>query len=239
MLDEAVVLDGGLVASDALHAVPDDRPGVLTSSSKRAFDVFVASVILLLVIPIWLVMVVSIRATSPGPAIFRQERIGARGRPFVIWKFRTMHNGVPDISHRQFVTTEWMKESSGNDQIGRPFVYKLNSDPRITRVGSFLRKTSIDEVPQLINVLRGEMSLVGPRPPLAYEVAQYEPWQLERLSTRPGITGLWQVSGRNRLSHRQMCELDIRYVRDWNLALDVKIAIRTPWVMLVDRGGAS
>jgi lipopolysaccharide/colanic/teichoic acid biosynthesis glycosyltransferase len=94
-------------------------------------------------------------------------------------------------------------------------------------------------VPQLINVLRGEMSLIGPRPPLAYEVGVYERWQLERLSARPGITGLWQVSGRNRLTHRQMCELDIRYVREWNLALDVKIALRTPWVMLVDKGGAS
>jgi lipopolysaccharide/colanic/teichoic acid biosynthesis glycosyltransferase len=117
-------------------------------------------------------------------------------------------------------------------------IYKLQDDPRVTRVGRLLRTTSLDEVPQLINVLMGDMSLVGPRPPLEYEVAKYEPWQVERLTVRPGITGLWQVSGRNRLTYREMCEIDIRYARSWTFAGDLKIALRTPWAMWVDRGGA-
>jgi lipopolysaccharide/colanic/teichoic acid biosynthesis glycosyltransferase len=116
--------------------------------------------------------------------------------------------------------------------------YKLPRDQRVTAIGRILRKLSLDEVPQLINVLRGEMSIVGPRPPLRYEVENYEPWQLGRLAVRPGITGLWQVSGRNRLSFAEMCELDLQYIRSWSLRSDLSIMVRTPWVMLVDAGGA-
>ncbi len=116
--------------------------------------------------------------------------------------------------------------------------YKLRRDGRITGIGRFMRKLSLDELPQLLNVLRGEMSIVGPRPPLRYEVENYEGWQMARLAVRPGITGLWQVSGRNRLSFAEMCRLDIEYINSWNLRRDFSIMLRTPWVMLVDAGGA-
>jgi lipopolysaccharide/colanic/teichoic acid biosynthesis glycosyltransferase len=227
------------VDDTALETALANRPNVLTSRSKRVFDVLGALTLFVLTLPLWICAVLLIRATSPGPAIFQQERIGAGGRRFVLLKFRTMYHGVPDASHREFVTR--LIRAGANDVVPNEHgpAFKLTGDPRITAIGRWLRKTSVDELPQLINVIRGDMSLIGPRPPLAYEVSHYERWQLERLSTRPGITGLWQVSGRNRLTHREMCELDIHYIRNWSLLLDLKIAVRTPWVMLIDGGGAS
>jgi lipopolysaccharide/colanic/teichoic acid biosynthesis glycosyltransferase len=215
-----------------------EAPAALTSISKRALDLVAATLLLLIFSPIWLVVAIVIKVTSPGPVIFRQQRIGAGGVPFTVLKFRTMRHGSPDDAHRDFVTRFILGEVS-DDQHPDGAAYKLNGDARITSVGRMLRKLSIDEVPQLLNVIRGDMSLVGPRPPLAYEVDHYEPWQLERLTVRPGITGLWQVSGRNRLTHDQMCKLDIEYVRSWSLAKDLQIMVRTPWVMLVDGGGAA
>ena len=210
----------------------------LTSVRKRALDIIIASVLLVTVSPIWLITVLLIKATSPGPILFRQERIGVGGVRFVCLKFRTMHHGVSDAVHRNLVT-QMLETGETSAAGGHGIVYKLSHDPRIIRVGRWMRRTSLDELPQLINVLRGEMSIVGPRPPLPYEVERYEDWQQERLSVRPGITGLWQVSGRNRLTYNEMCALDIEYLRNWSVATDMLIMLSTPWVMFVDRGGAS
>jgi lipopolysaccharide/colanic/teichoic acid biosynthesis glycosyltransferase len=210
-----------------------ERPAALASAAKRALDVALASVLLVASVPIWLVAALIIRTSSPGPVLFRQERLGVGATPFTCYKFRTMHHGASDGPHRALVAA--MLSSRDSSEAGH---YKLNSDDRIIGAMRWMRRTSLDEIPQLINVLRGEMSIVGPRPPLPYEVEQYEPWQFERLHVRPGITGLWQVSGRNRLSYREMCALDVKYVRDWNFTSDLMIILSTPWVMFVDRGGA-
>ncbi len=222
-------------------AVPIERsltsptpPAALTSRSKRALDIIAAMLLLVLSSPIWLCAAVIIRLTSPGPILFRQQRIGVNGAPFTVLKFRTMHHGASDEAHRQLVT-KMIREGGMADGT----TYKLNGDKRIIEGVRWLRSTSLDELPQLINVLRGEMSLVGPRPPLPYEVEHYEEGQRERLSVRPGITGLWQVSGRNRLTFQEMCALDRAYIDTWSLWSDVKIMLLTPWVMFVDHGGAS
>lgn len=212
-------------------------PIALESAAKRAIDVVGAILLLVVFSPVWLLCSILIKATSRGPVLFRQERVGVGGSTFTMLKFRTMANGSTDSVHRDFV----MRYIRGETQVSldaRTAAYKLNDDRRVTKVGRVLRKVSIDEVPQLINVLRGDMSLVGPRPALPYEVDHYEPWQRERMSVRPGITGLWQVSGRNRLTHAEMCELDIEYIRNWSFGRDLAIMARTPWVMFVNRGGA-
>lgn len=204
------------------------------SRGKRMFDLVLAFVLLLIASPLLIAIAVAIRLSSPGPILFRQQRLGLHGRSFTLLKFRTMRHGAPEGLHERFVAL-WMSATLAGQGDG---AYKLTDDPRITRVGRWLRKLSLDELPQLLNVLRGEMSLVGSRPPLAYEVRKYEPWQRERLAARPGLTGLWQVSGRNRLTHAQMCRMDISYIKGWNFRQDLKIILRTPWVMFVDRGGA-
>lgn len=211
-------------------------PRAAISRSKRVLDVALAGALLAITSPVWLVLAVAIGATTRGPVLFRQQRIGLYGVPFTVLKFRTMHHRASEEAHERFVTS---MISALPAMTSTGAIHKLQDDLRITRVGRRIRRTSLDELPQLINVLRGEMSLVGPRPPLAYEVAKYEPWQLERLAVRPGITGLWQVSGRNRLTYFEMCEIDVRYVRGWSLWMDLRIILRTPWVMLVERGGAS
>ncbi len=206
------------------------------SRRKRALDVALAGTLLVVASPIWLALAVAIKLTTRGPVLFRQQRLGLDEVPFTLLKFRSMQFGAPETAHELFVTsmiTAMPTTSAGNG------IHKLQQDPRITRVGRWIRRTSLDELPQLINVLRGDMSMVGPRPPLAYEVARYEAWQHERLSVRPGITGLWQVSGRNRLTYAEMCEVDSRYVREWSFAMDLRIILRTPWAMFVERGGAS
>jgi lipopolysaccharide/colanic/teichoic acid biosynthesis glycosyltransferase len=211
-------------------------PRAAVSRSKRVLDVALAGALLAITSPVWLVLAVAIGATTRGPVLFRQQRIGLYGVPFTVLKFRTMHHRASEEAHERFVTS---MISGMPAMTSTGAIHKLQDDLRITRVGRWIRRTSLDELPQLINVLRGEMSLVGPRPPLAYEVAKYEPWQLERLAVRPGITGLWQVSGRNRLTYFEMCEIDVRYVHGWSLWMDLRIILRTPWVMLVQRGGAS
>jgi len=206
------------------------------SRRKRATDLALASSLLVVTSPIWLALAVAIKATTRGPILFRQERIGLNGAPFTLLKFRSMRHGASEEVHERFVASM----ISALPAIAPPHsIHKLQNDLRVTRVGRWIRRLSLDELPQLINVLRGEMSLVGPRPPLAYEVAKYEPWQHERLAVRPGITGLWQVSGRNRLTYVEMCEIDVRYVRGWSLSTDMRILLRTPWAVLVERGGAS
>jgi exopolysaccharide biosynthesis polyprenyl glycosylphosphotransferase len=206
---------------------------------KRVMDIVGASVVLILISPLLALVALAVALSSPGPILFFQERVGSGGRRFRLLKFRTMYRDADEGPHREYVkrliqADAHAAETDGNGQQ----VFKLVDDKRITPVGRFLRASSLDELPQLLNVLRGEMSLVGPRPPLPYEVDEYDYWQFQRLQFRPGITGLWQVSGRNHLTYRQMCEIDLDYVRRWSLWLDVQILARTIPVVLRNSGGA-
>jgi len=192
--------------------------------AKRCMDVVVAVTALIALAPVLLSIGALIRVDSAGPALFRQTRIGRDGRRFEIWKYRTMHVGARDQPHRQLIAQ--LQHRGVDAYPGQP-LQKLVDDPRVTRVGWWLRRLSIDELPQLINVLRGEMSLVGPRPLLIYEHQGLAGWKLDRTRMQPGITGLWQVSGRSRLSYEQMFELDVEYVRRWSPWLDVVILAMT------------
>lgn len=189
---------------------------------KQLIDVTVAAVGLLLCAPLFMLIALAIRLDSPGPVIFRQTRVGLRGRHFEIYKFRSMHVGAEE---QQDMLAD-RNEADGP-------IFKIRDDPRLTRVGRILRRLSLDELPQLVNVLRGEMSLVGPRPPIPAEVEKYQEWHKKRLAAPPGMTGLWQVSGRSRLSFDEMVLLDIYYIENWSLWLDFKILMRTiPKVLL-------
>jgi exopolysaccharide biosynthesis polyprenyl glycosylphosphotransferase len=208
---------------------------------KRVLDLIGAAVGLSVALPVMILVALAIKLTSAGPVFFLQERIGNGGRRFRVFKFRTMYDGVSDLAHRELVGKMLRGQEAAAAHVsgdGEP-VYKLINDQRITGVGRWLRRASLDELPQLFNVLRGDMSLVGPRPPLPYEFEAYDHWQFDRLQVRPGITGLWQVSGRNRLTYRQMCELDMQYIREWSLWLDVKILLKTPLVVLSNSGRAA
>ena len=194
-------------------------------SPSRQIDVLVAGFALVVLAPVMALILILIRLTSRGPAIFRQSRIGYRKRPFVMLKFRSMTVNCGDEVHRDFVG----RMLGGEDPRGRSGggLYKLQDDCRVTRVGRILRATSLDELPQLMNVLRGEMAIVGPRPALAWEVELYQPHHHERFEVKPGITGLWQVSGRSRLSMNEALELDVEYARRRSVALDLSIIVRT------------
>jgi lipopolysaccharide/colanic/teichoic acid biosynthesis glycosyltransferase len=208
---------------------------------KRGLDIVLSGIGLVVLAPFMAVVALLVRLDSAGSPVFGQERVGLEGKVFTVWKFRTMHDGASEAVHRHYVGQMLSREEpdpAAATVNGRK-VFKLTADPRVTRVGYWLRKTSIDELPQLLNVFRGEMSLVGPRPPLPYECEQYEAWQFERLCVRPGITGLWQVSGRSLLSYRRMCELDIEYIRKWSLLLDLVILLRTAPVVLFNMGQAT
>ena len=207
---------------------------------KRLIDVAGSMFGLILFSPIMLVTAVAIKATSPGPVIFRQARVGLRGRPFQFFKFRSMAVNSDDRIHREYVANliEGKLDTINKGDVDRP-LYKLRDDPRITKVGRFIRKTSIDELPQLVNVLKGDMSLVGPRPPLPYEAEKYESWHLRRvLEVRPGITGLWQVYGRSSTSFDEMVRLDLNYVRNASLWVDIRLLFATVRVLLGHRGAA-
>jgi lipopolysaccharide/colanic/teichoic acid biosynthesis glycosyltransferase len=200
--------------------------------AHRGFD-FVATLLLLVILaPVMLAAAALVRLSSIGPALFRQTRIGRNGRPFTMFKFRTMYVGRDDARQRDLN----IKEIFGVEGCpGRDGLFKLDDDPRITPVGRFLRSYSIDELPQLFNVLRGEMSLVGPRPSLPWEVELYTAKQRRRHDCLPGLTGLWQVSGRNRRSMQEMLALDLAYVRSRSLRIDLWILLRTPYAVLFDR----
>ncbi len=192
---------------------------------RRIFD-FVGSLILILTLsPVFLLITLGIRLDSPGPAVYRQVRCGLNGRRFTFYKFRSM---VQEAEVRKGDLLAY------NIMAGP--VFKMKNDPRVTRLGRFLRKTSLDELPQLFNVLRGDMSFVGPRPPIPEEVEKYEGWQRRRLSMKPGITGLWQVSGRNQIDFHQWMKLDLEYIDNWSIWLDVKILIKTIPVVLLGKG---
>jgi lipopolysaccharide/colanic/teichoic acid biosynthesis glycosyltransferase len=191
---------------------------------SRMIDLVGALVLLVLLALPMLLIAALVRLTSPGPALFRQTRIGYRQRPFVMLKFRSMHVDCDDAVHRSYVRRMLSGEDPRDAGTG---LYKLGGDRRVTLPGRFLRATSLDELPQLINVLRGEMALVGPRPVLAWEVELYQPHHYERFDAVPGITGLWQVSGRSRLTMTEALELDVEYVRRRSLGLDLWILLHT------------
>ena len=198
---------------------------------KRTVDIVGALLAIVLFAPLMAVIAIAIAATSPGPVIFRQIRLGKNGLPFVFYKFRSMRTGVDDSVHRQFVA-QLIKGKTPAAGEARP-VYKMRADPRITPIGKWIRKLSIDELPQLFNVLRGDMSLVGPRPPLPYEAAHYQPWHLRRiLALQPGITGLWQVDGRSRVTFDEMVRMDLRYINHCSLAMDLRILLKTVVVVV-------
>jgi len=195
--------------------------------AKRVLDVVCALVLLAVLAPVLLVVAVLVRIDSPGPIIFHQQRIGVGGRPFVMYKFRTMQV-QSDVRLHQVYYADLIKGSAQP----RNGLFKLTDDPRVTRVGHILRRFSLDELPQLVNIVRGDMSLVGPRPPLPYEVDLYGPRDRLRLEVLPGLTGLWQVSGRSRLGFQEMIELDLAYIEQWSIWLDLWIMLRTPLVVL-------
>jgi lipopolysaccharide/colanic/teichoic acid biosynthesis glycosyltransferase len=199
---------------------------------KRPLDLSVGIVTLILLAPVMALAAVLVHLSSPGPVMFRQTRIGWRGRPYTLMKFRTMYAGEDDSVVRALCARELTGEAVPEPSTQ---LYRLDNDPRVTPVGRMLRHYSIDELPQLINVLRGEMSLVGPRPALPCEVEMFTPEQQRRHCCLPGITGLWQVRGRNRLSVAQMLALDIEYVDHCSLSLDLAILLRTPRAVVVDR----
>src|SRR5437660_190775 len=198
---------------------------------KRASDLFVAMLALTLLSPLWLLIAFLIKLDSRGPVFYKQERVGMDGRVFLFYKFRSMQVGSDDTSHREYQRAyiNGRPDSNLGDD-DRP-VFKLRADDRITRVGKLLRKTSLDELPQLFNVVRGDMSIVGPRPPIPYEVENYQLWHRKRLDMKPGITGLWQVSGRNRLPFDEMVRMDLYYIENWSLLMDIKIILQTLPVM--------
>lgn len=205
---------------------------------KRALDVLLAGLALAVVSPVFLLFAILIKRSSPGPVFFVQERLGRDGRPFKFYKFRSMVHNSDDTIHRQFAAMFIAGDESGcaASNSGEK-VFKLKRDPRITPIGAFLRRTSLDELPQLINIVKGEMSLVGPRPPIAYEIENYQPWHMERLKAVPGLTGLWQVSGRSSVSFDEMVRLDIRYINEWSFTRDLAIIAKTIPVVLRGTGG--
>ncbi len=209
-----------------------------TGWMKRAFDIVFASLMLLVAGPIMLVISLMVKKTSSGPILFVQERLGRDGTPFNFYKFRSMKHNSDDAIHREFAAMfiSGDEESCSTTKNGEK-VFKMERDPRITSIGAFLRKTSLDELPQLLNILKGEMTLVGPRPPIAYEIENYQPWHMERLKAVPGLTGLWQVSGRSSVSFDEMVRLDIRYINEWTLWKDVVIMLKTLPVVLKGTGG--
>lgn len=207
------------------------------SFAKRFLDMIVSIFVLVLGFPFFLAIALLIKLTSKGPVLFRQRRIGENGRQFSFYKFRTMRVDADDSLHRKF-TQDFIKGQMLHSMLdgNGATLYKLTRDPRITPVGSFLRRSSLDELPQFINILRGEMTLVGPRPPVLYEYDCYEDWHKLRLKVKPGLTGLWQVSGRSSVPFHEMVMLDLYYIENWSLTMDLKIMLQTIPVMLAGTG---
>ncbi len=225
-LDRARLADPRAVQDGYLHyAQSDAKPA--QHALKRLFDIVASGLALWLLLPLFAAVAVGIKLTSRGPIFFKQVRAGVHGRPFHMLKFRSMVVNAEELKARL---------AAQNEQTGP--VFKMKNDPRITGIGRFIRKYSIDELPQLINVLRGDMSVVGPRPPVPQEVAQYEPWQRRRLSVRPGLTCIWQVSGRNQISFEDWMYLDMQYIDHWSLSQDLSLILKTVPVVLTGRGAS-
>lgn len=204
---------------------------------KRLLDYLIAVIGSIMALPLLGIIAIAIKLDSKGPVIFKQERIGLNGKPFIFYKFRSMVNDADTGIHEDYIIDLIQGNVADHSKIyDAPQVFKLNKDERVTKVGRILRRTSLDELPQLFNVIKGDMSLVGPRPPIAYEVNVYKEWHHRRLSVIPGITGLWQVSGRSELDFDDMVRLDIEYMEDWSLLLDLNILLKTFAVVLKRKG---
>lgn len=202
---------------------------------RRLFDVVFASGLILLLSPLLIGVALAVRLDSRGPAFFRQRRVGYDEREFTLFKFRSMRVDADPQGHQEYVTA-LIKGEGSNPNGGRENLYKLAVDNRITRVGRWIRRWSLDELPQLLNVLRGDMTLVGPRPAIPYEVAEYPGWYRKRFSVKPGLTGYWQVSGRSERTYEEMVRLDIEYAKRRSFGLDLSILLKTPWVVLSRKG---
>lgn len=200
------------------------KESAIYNISKRALDIIASTLGLIILSPILLIVAILIKLESKGPAIFSQKRIGLNKKEFKMYKFRSMVQNAEELKE---------KLAKKNEMSGPMF--KMKNDPRVTKVGKFIRKTSIDELPQLINVLKGEMSLVGPRPSLPKEVLKFEPWMLKRLSVKPGLTCYWQVSGRNNIDFENWMKLDLQYVNDRSFWLDLKLILKTVTVLFGDK----
>jgi lipopolysaccharide/colanic/teichoic acid biosynthesis glycosyltransferase len=205
------------------------RDSALERFAKRAIDVVVSGLVVILGAPVFAVLAIMVKVSSPGPVLFRQTRLGRDGVPFTFYKFRTMQHKNDDSVHRSFC--EGFIQGAPGD-LSDSSVFKMVKDPRVTSIGVFLRRSSLDEIPQFYNVLRGEMSLVGPRPPICYEIEHYQDWHKDRLNVTPGLTGLWQVSGRSQVPFDEMVRLDLHYISHWSLSLDLKIMWKTLPVMI-------
>lgn len=200
----------------------------LALSVKRLIDIVGSAFALVLFSPLLALVALLVKLTSKGPVLYKQERLGQFGKPFELMKFRSMRTDCDSKIHQEYVSQFIAGKTNGNSNSGKE-VYKIQKDPRVTPIGEFIRKTSLDELPQFWNVLCGQMSLVGPRPPIAYEFCAYEAWHRRRvLEIKPGITGLWQVNGRSRLRFDDMVRLDLKYARVWSIWLDMKIILQTP-----------
>jgi len=228
---------GGITAAlydDMLHQTVPSRASLVV---KRLMDIAGSLAALILSSPVLIAVAAAIKLTSTGPVLFRQERLGQYGRRFVLLKFRSMSVNNDHAIHREYAQQFIAGENGCANVVGTQTCYKLTADPRITRLGRLLRKTSLDEFPQFLNVLKGEMSLVGPRPPIPYEAACYATWHQARLlAAKPGITGLWQVGARSTVKFDDMVRLDLRYARSWSFWMDLKILLRTPIAILTTRG---
>jgi len=235
-LSSAITIDAAVAAARPSTTQPWNETAARRASiaayaaTKRALDIVVAATLLLVLLPLFALIALAIMREAGGPVFYCAERVGRFGRPFCLVKFRSMRSGSDQGAHAAFIRSLMR----GSDFA----VYKVPDDPRITRLGAFLRRTSIDELPQLWNVLRGEMSLVGPRPDVSYAVTDYSEWMRDRLRVKPGLTGLWQVSGRSRLSLLEMYRLDVAYVAEASLQLDLSILLRTVPVVLGRDGAA-
>jgi len=231
------VEEEGLCLVDPLldKVVSRERGERIQESFKRALDIGGSLTLLALLSPLFLLIAILVKLKSPGPVFFKQARIGRKAQPFTMLKFRSMRVNADSAIHQQYVS--WFITASDQEKKSAAGVFKLTNDPRITPIGQFLRKTSLDELPQLWNVMRGDMSLVGPRPPLEYEVRKYAPWHCRRvLDAKPGITGLWQVTGRSRTTFDEMVRLDLRYARKVSVWTDIKILLATPRAVIMGKG---
>ena len=221
------------IAHSPLPTVPVSPTPAGYRSAKRALDVIGSTIGLVLTSPVLALVALAVRLESPGPVLFRQQRLGLGGRPFTLYKFRSMHLSAEQSRHRDHVRD--LIRGDGPQTPSSAAWVPIPLDPRVTRLGAFLRRSHLDELPQLINIARGDMSLVGPRPPIPYEVEVYEPWHLRRLSVIPGLTGLWQATGWGRLSFDEGVALDLAYIDRRSFWFDLGLILRTLWQIVVGR----
>ena len=216
--------------ASAADAGADSKAGALLV--KRCMDIAGSLLALVVFSPVLIAVAIAVKLTSRGPVLFKQQRVGLRGQTFTFIKFRSMKTDNDPAIHQAYVEQFITAAAPAAEENAKP-VYKIVNDPRVTPVGQFLRRTSLDEFPQFYNVLKGDMALVGPRPPIPYEVNRYDTWHKRRyLSVKPGLTGLWQVHGRSRTTFDEMVRLDLLYARTWTIWGDIKILLQTPWAVI-------